>query len=166
MRVCPLIVVTVLAACDDEVDLTGIYRVDLDVASSPCGADQPVTQGPAYLSFREQQLYGQPYFTYDECRDSGAADCPDRAELTESFFEPVDGGWLGRASTASGFGGACVLLYWQQRATLSGNQLVIERAYYREQAELAVEACTPQEADDRGVAMPCLEHRRTEATRL
>jgi hypothetical protein len=45
-------VVVLVAACGpDEVDLTGMYRVDTNVGSRPCGADQPLMMQPPYVKF-------------------------------------------------------------------------------------------------------------------
>src|SRR5688500_11357347 len=95
-----LVSLAAVAGCADDVDLAGMYRVDHDTASAPCGLDEAVTGGPAFLHFHEEEVYGQRYFTYDECRDAEAVDCPISAGLVGGFFEPVDRGWMGRASSS------------------------------------------------------------------
>ncbi|MGE0869549.1 MAG: hypothetical protein AB7P03_13365 [Kofleriaceae bacterium] len=164
MRWLPLLVL--LAGCNDDIDLTGIYRVDVNVSSAPCGADQPVANGPAYLSFYKDEFFGQDYFAYDECNDPEAIDCPIGGGLFSGFYEPIDDGWLGRASSSAGFGGTCGLAYMEQTAVLNGNVLVFELAHYQDEVQLPDDECEPEEAERRGDSMPCLEHQRIEATKL
>ncbi|MGE0549995.1 MAG: hypothetical protein AB7O24_14740 [Kofleriaceae bacterium] len=161
-----LVLAVVLAGCSDDVDLTGIYRVDLHVGSSPCGNDQPVVNGVAYLSFHQEELFGQDYFAYDECTDAAATDCPGGGGIFGGFYEPIDGGWLGRASSSAGFGGTCGLSYMEQTAILNGNVLVFELARYQDEVDLPDEDCEPEQAEDRGDSMPCIEHERVEATKI
>ena len=150
-----LLLVCLLAACGpDEVDLTGVYRVDAHVASSPCGADQPVTGGPAYLKFRKDEFFGAEIFAYEECTDEAATDCQSAGGLFDGFAEPIDGGWRNFVSYSSNSGLNCSLGVTDGTALLSGTQLVIESNEYRESLEIAEDQCTADEAEKRGTDMP------------
>jgi hypothetical protein len=51
-----LAALVLLAACSDDVDLTGVYRVDANVASAPCGADQPGMTPPAFIMLQKEEF--------------------------------------------------------------------------------------------------------------
>lgn len=153
-------------ACGDEVDLTGVYEVDAVLASAPCGDDEPVTGGPAYLKFSRGELFGAPYYSYADCTDETASECASAGGLFEGFFEPIDGGWLGHTTFASTTGLNCTLSMTDKTAILDGARLTVEIHHYQTQIELANEDCTPDEADRRGAEMPCAQHHLVEATRL
>ena len=161
-----LLLVCLLAACDDDVDLTGVYRVDEHVASSPCGADEPVTGGPAYLKFRKDAFFGGEIFVYDECTDAAATDCQSAGGLFDGFIEPIDDGWRNFVSYSSNSGLNCSLGINDATAILSGTKLVIDSNEYREALELPEAQCTAEEAEKRGTDMPCEMHERITATTL
>lgn len=165
----PAILAIVLAACgggDGGPDLTGMYRVDAALGSSPCGVDQPLMMFPPYLKFAEDEFLGQKYFKYDGCTDEAGTDCDGTGGLFSGFFEPIDDGWRGIVTTSSGSGGQCALGYFEQSAVLKGQQLVIEGNRYEDTVALPDDQCEPDEAERRGDEMPCAEHERIEATRL
>src|SRR4051812_10155874 len=156
-----------LSACgSDNVDLTGIYEVNLNVTSSPCGNDAPVMNGPAFLHFHKSDLFGQEYFVYDACQDEAATVC-DTSGLFDGLFEPIDNGWLGRSSSSSYSRSAmkCLLGYTEATAILNGNQMVIEDAHYADEVMITEPECTTDEAEKRGATMGCEEHTRIEATK-
>jgi hypothetical protein len=158
----------VAAACGgDPVDLTGVYRVDRAVGSAPCGADMPITYSP-YLVFERHELAGQPVYTYAGCADEAMSGCIPMGGLFEGFAEPIDDGWRGVITFASG--GAmtdCRLGYVLQTAILVDRALAVEVTSHGDRApELSGAACSPAEADRRGAAMACLEHTLVEATKL
>jgi len=165
----PLHVTVILAlggGCGGDVDLSGIYRVDVSVASRPCGADAPVTSAPSFVKLTKANLFGTDYFAYDGCTDEAGTDCTSIGGLFGGFFEPIDGGWRGFASYASNSGLNCTLGISDTTAILDGTRLVIDGSTYEDRVELLEEQCTPEEAEKRGEAMPCTEHERVEATRL
>jgi hypothetical protein len=157
----------ILAACGDPVDLTGVYRVESAVASSPCGDDRAVADPPGYLKFGKGELFGSPFYSYVECADEAATDCAAAGGLVEGFFEPRDDGWVGYSSYATGPDADCELRVQEKSATLGDGRLVVEEHVYREDhVALPPGGCTPAEAEARDDAMPCVEHRRMIATRL
>jgi hypothetical protein len=168
MRGALLAMAAAAAACGGgDVDLTGVYRVDRAVASSPCGEDQPVADPPAYLEFSRGDLFGNAFYSYVECTDAAATDCVSVGGVFEGFFEPRDDGWGGFASSASGSDAACQLRIDDRSATLREDVLVIEEHVYREDdVALPPGGCLPDEAEVRGEAMPCVAHSRIVATRI
>ena len=166
MRPLHVIAIAALVAGCSDVDLTGIYRVDVDVASKPCGDDVPVTSGYAFVRLIKGELFGTEYFAYDGCNDEAGSDCSSVGGLFGGFFEPIEDGWRGRSSFASNSGLNCSLAITETTAILSGDQLVIDGSTHEDRIEISEDKCTPEEAEQRGDAMPCTEHGRIEATRL
>jgi hypothetical protein len=161
---CALAALVLLAACSDDVDLTGVYRVDTNVASSPCGADQPVMTPPAFLKFQKEAFITEEYFSMLTCTDAAGMDCTGGGLFGDSFPEPIDGGWRGVVYSAIGTAPSCFLAYTEQTAKLSGVKLVVDISSYGEQ--VSDEAlCTTDEAEKRGMKMPCTDHERLDATR-
>ena len=158
--------VAMLGGCDSDVDLTGVYRVNLSVASRPCGADVPVTNGTPYVKFSKGELFGTEYFAYDSCTDEAGTDCSSVGGLFGGLFEPIEGGWRGFSSYSSNSGLNCSLGISDTTAILSDKLIVIDGSRHEERLELTEDQCTPEEAENRGAAMPCIEHQRIEATRL
>ncbi len=152
------------AACSDDVDLTGVYRVDADVASSPCGTDQPIMMPPAYLRLAKDELLGNEYFSLQTCSDAAGTDCAGGGLFGTSFHEPIDGGWRGVMYSASGTTATCDLSYTEHTAVLTSAMLVVDITTYSEQTSDV--ACTVDEAEARGTTMPCSDHERIDATRL
>ncbi|MBL0220472.1 MAG: hypothetical protein IPQ07_42205 [Myxococcales bacterium] len=156
----------VFAGCGtDDVDLTGAYEITSNVASSPCGADQPVANGPAFLVFRKEKFLSAEYFVFDRCADAAGTDCSNTGSLFSGLFEPIDGGWQGVATSSSHSGTRCLLGYSDETAKLAGSALVVEHSEYVFDGDLAEAECTTDEADRRGTTMDCDEHERIEATR-
>jgi len=154
----------VVAACGtDEIDLTGIYRVDADVGSMPCGADTPLAMPPPYLKFAKGEIFGAEYFAMLTCSDEAGTNCSGGGLFGDSFPEPIDGGWRGVISSASGTT-TCSLLFIEQIAKLSDVALVVDIATHGEEGSPS--ACTAEEAERRGKDMPCIEHERIDATKL
>jgi hypothetical protein len=154
-----------LGACGtDEVDLSGVYRVDTEVGSSPCGADMPIPLRPPFLKFTKGEIFGTPYFSMETCVDEAATSCTGGGLFGDSFAEPIDGGWLGVLSAASGTT-SCTLAYTEMTAKLSGAMLVVE-TYEHSEEITASGNCTAEEAERRGKAMPCSRHERIDATKL
>lgn len=152
--------------CTDDVDLTGIYRVDVEVASRPCGVDAPVTTGASYVKLTKSELFGAEFFAYEGCTDAAGLDCSSIGGVFGGFYEPIDDGWMGRTSYASNSGLNCSLGITETTAILNGDQLVIDGSTHEDRIEITEDKCTPEEAELRGDAMPCTEHERVEATRL
>lgn len=157
----------VCAACGtDHVDLAGTYRVDSDVSSSPCGADQPVADAPAFLIFKKGDLLGSPYYAYDGCSDQAGTMCPITGSVFDAFAEPITNGWRGRVSNSSPSSGMCLLVFLERTAVIHGNQLAVESNTYRDTVMLDDAACQPSEAETRGATMPCQAHEHIAATKL
>jgi hypothetical protein len=161
-----LLVVLLLAGCSSDVDLTGMYMVTGDVASSPCGADQPVAMAPAYLKFSTSEAFGAKIVSYDTCTDAAGTMCDSSGGLFGGFSEPIDNGWRGIESYDSVSGTLCTLGYTERTAILTGKMLVIEENQYTDSPMLDEAHCTTDEAEKRGKTMPCDMHERVEATRL
>jgi len=155
-----------LVGCGGDVDLTGIYRVDVAVAARPCGTDQPDGTAPAFVKLSKADLFGTEYFAYDGCSDAEGLDCSSISGLFGGFFEPIDDGWLGFSSYSSGSGINCSLGITSTTAILNGSFLVIDGSTHEDRVELTEDKCTPDEAEKRGEEMPCTLHERIEATRL
>lgn len=161
----------VAAGCgSDEVDLTGMYRVDTAVASMPCGNDQPVAMPPAYLKISKGEFFGATIFSMAECTDEAGTDCTGGGLFGgDSFSEPIDGGWRGVLTSWSNGGDmdpTCTLSYAVSLALLSGATLTIESTRYGEEVENTETLCTTEEAERRADAMPCELHETLEATKL
>jgi hypothetical protein len=168
MRIAPLGWLCVLASCGtDSVDLTGVYRVDSAVGSDTCETDEAIEFSP-FVRFTEQELFGQPFFAYDGCADEAATECSSISGLLGGFFEPIDGGWLGRASFSSGGGDStCSLGVTRQTAILTGATLTIESTSHEDEVPgLSASACSPEEAERREDEMPCTSHQLVGATKL
>jgi hypothetical protein len=164
MRV--LVVIALVAGCGSDVDLTGVYRVDVSVESSPCGVDQPTMMPPAFLKFSREEFFGQDYFAYEECTDATATDCSGPG-LLGGFPEPIDDGWKSLASFSSGTDGHCLLGITEKSALLHGEALVVEDHEYRDDnLDLPQSQCEPEEAEKRRDDLPCIMHTRIDATRL
>ena len=163
--VCAYFALVSAAGCgSDDVDLTGVYRVDADVGSMPCGADQPVMTPPPYLKFEQQEIFGTKYFAMLECSDEAATNCSGGGLFGDSFAEPIDGGWRGVVSSASGTT-SCYYSFLEQTAKVDGMKLVVESNEYSEMTADATN-CTAEEAEKRGKTMPCTTHERIDATKL
>jgi hypothetical protein len=162
-----LVAAVAVCGCGDGVDLSGMYRVDAAVQSSPCGADEPERDPPPFLRFTRQQLYDQDYFAYEECADEAGASCSGPG-VFGGFPEPVDDGWMAFASFSSGVDGSCLLGITERTALRHGRALVVEEHTYRASGiDLPQAQCTPTEAEARGKdQLPCFAHSRIDATRL
>ncbi len=167
MRAGAWIIALVVAAGCGEVDLTGIYRVDSAVGSAPCGADTAL-EYPPFLKFTKDEFFGRPFFTYEGCPDDTGEGCSSMGGLFGAFVDPIDDGWERRTSFSSGGGGGdCLLGLDLQTALLRDAALEVETSSYADQVPgLSEEACSPDEAERRGTAMPCTGHTLVEATRL
>ncbi len=155
-----------IAGCVNDVDLSGIYRVSSEIASRPCGFDNPVRGGYAYVRLTRGELNGNSYFMYDGCTDEAGTDCASVNGLFGGFYVPIVGGWSGNATFADNNGRSCSLGMREQTALLDNDVLVIESHTYQDLVDLPEAECQPAEAEARGDAMPCMEHSKIEANRL
>ena len=157
-----VVVVVALTACDQSVnlvDLTGVYQVDADVGSKPCGTDTPVAQPAPFVTFAENDALGG--FWIRSCADRAAMNCWGD-QFLGAFPGPLEDGWQGTISDASA---TCFLTYRVQTAKLfDGTHLVVNTTEYGEQSTVAM--CTPRDAEVRGSLMPCTMHERIDATKL
>jgi hypothetical protein len=147
----------------DDVDLSGVYAITVDVASAPCGNDAAVAMGPAYLHFYKSDFAGQPFFQYDECKDLAATDCFASGGLFEGLAEPIDNGWRGRLSSSSMTATRCLMTYVEETAIANGSHLTVDKARYEYDGEIPATGCTIEEAERRGTTMTCESHSRREA---
>jgi hypothetical protein len=154
-----------LGACNDDVDLTGIYKVEADLQSMPCGMDQAVMDPPVALKFGKGEFFGAEYYSYQECDDLAATMCSSGGLFDASFSEPIDGGWRGIVTSSGGGGSTCTISYTEQTAVMHGSLLVIEISNYSDQVDNTPTLCSTDEADRRNKTMPCSEHHRIEATK-
>jgi hypothetical protein len=159
-----LVLATACGGGSSGVDLTGMYRVDVAVGSSPCGADNPIANQAPFLKFKKDDFLGQTFFAYDGCMDEAGLDCGSTGGLFSGFFEPISNGWKGVVTASSGTPASCALTYFEQTAILKDLKLVIDGSSFSE--TVAVSACEPEEAEKRNTDMPCEEHERIEATKL
>ncbi len=107
-----------------------------------------------------------PFYAYDGCTDDAATECSSIGGLLGGFFEPIDGGWLGRSSFSSGGGGTCSLGVTRQTAILKGATPTIEATSHQDEVEgLSVDDCSPEEAERREDEMPCAEHQLVVTTK-
>jgi hypothetical protein len=154
MRTKLIAAATMLAACSprvDEVDLTGVYRVDEAVGSAPCDVDLPVN-APAFVKFERVD----DVFEYSGCTDAGGTSCSSLG-LVVTFDEPTNRGWRNRDTYVSSSEGNCFMGYFEMVATLEDPGLVFERTIYEEMRVPAAE-CNHIEAQARGAMMPCVDH--------
>ncbi|HEX5064176.1 MAG TPA: hypothetical protein VFV99_32600 [Kofleriaceae bacterium] len=161
-RSCELVVALWCAGCaqSDYVDLTGVYRVDAELSSEPCGIDQPVAQPWPYLKFQESTTLSG--FWLLRCSDRATMNCGGDMFL-DAFPQPTDAGWIGELSDASNTT-PCVLLYSVRSARLDGDHLTVGIEDHSEEVPDA--DCSPREAELRSTLMPCTKHERFGATRL
>ncbi|HEY4181787.1 MAG TPA: hypothetical protein VGM90_33315 [Kofleriaceae bacterium] len=153
------VAVVLLAACgNNDVDLTGAYEITSEVDSMPCGADQPVTNGAAFLVFKSDELFGTKYFTFSECADAEATDCSSTGSLFNSLTEPTDNGWNGHITSWSGAGGQCGMSVVEEDATLSGNTLTLDVTDRSGTIALPDSECTKDAPDDHVNELECTEH--------
>jgi hypothetical protein len=165
-RASPLLVLLAIAACNDDVDLTGIYKVDSDVSSMPCGSDAAIADPPVTLKFAKANFFGAEYFSYQTCDDLAATTCSTGGLLDAGFSEPIDSGWRGVVTSSGSSGGSlCTISYTEQTAVLHGTRLVVESTRYSEQVDNTTTLCAPEEAERRNTSMPCASHERIEATK-
>ena len=157
------LVVVALAACvgeDEYQDLTGVWAIEREVASMPCGLDHEVAASAPYLKLAESVTLAG--FTMFRCSDAAATSCTG-TEPIDSFSQHIEGGgWLGTIYEA-GDSLPCLLTFTQQVAKLRDGKLVVDVTVYSEETTLA-RYCTPFEASVRGNLMPCTSHTRIDAT--
>jgi hypothetical protein len=159
------LVLALLAACggDDTVDLGGVYMVTTDVSSAPCGMDMPTPMAPAYLHFKQDNVFGVSVWTYEGCSDAAATMCDSSGAL---FAEPVTNGWKGVETSDSFSGSECYLAYDESTALLTNKMIVVESGLWSDTPMLDEAHCTTDEAEKRAKTMPCKMHEHIEATKL
>jgi len=160
-RNCELLVVFGCAGCADAyVDLTGVYRVDAEVASEPCGSDEPVAEPWPFLKFAESTVFSG--FWLQRCSDRATTNCGGDMFL-DAYTSPTDAGWIGELSDSSSTA-PCTLQYSLRSARLDGGHLVVVVEDHSE--EVPDTECSPREAALRNTLMPCTKHERFDATKL
>lgn len=164
-----------LVACgngDEQVDLAGVYRVDseavadLQQGATSCSDTQPITGAPAYIRLDRIDAGSATamapagyYFRYASCPDATGAGCVYDGGLgffTDSFLDPVSGGWQTVAYGIDVDAGSCSVTADFYTALLHGSALAIEADDLR----MAVgsggsDECTPTESEQLGSSMPC-----------
>lgn len=150
-----------LAGCTDNyVDLTGVYEVDLDVGSSPCGADTPVAQPWPFVKIAESTILTG--FWMRGCSDAATTVCSGDMVL-DSLTEPFETGWAGFMYGTEA-GPPCLLVYKQRIAKLDAGKLTIDITEHRDEARPG--ECSAAYAEALSTSLPCVRHERIEATQL
>jgi hypothetical protein len=148
----------------DPVDLTGVYRVDDYLASSPCGSDYPQPYPPASLKLSDDVAGGEPYIAVDECDHLDGTQC--RSFAVAGLFDRIGDTWGIREGFAATVNGACSMLWVDSIATLDGSQLTFEYTRYEGSVTTPPESCTKAEAEARGDSLMCEAHMLLHATKL
>jgi hypothetical protein len=160
-------VLVLVAACSGDTDLSGVYKVEQDVASMPCGTDAPVAMPPAFLKFLENDFLGSKSWDEQTCPDATGTNCTTTGGFL--FFgglsEPIDNGWEGQEYSTSFSGTSCTMSYQVTTAMLVGAKLLVEASEYRETSDLPEAQCTTDAAKMKGAAMPCGMHELIDATK-
>jgi hypothetical protein len=124
-----------------------------------------VTPTAPYLQITTQNLFGATLVTINGCPSATSTlQCQQLALLEE----PIDNGWRGETSVASGGGTTgCFLSYTLATAILTDTTIQVESTLYEDTVpNLDATSCTAKEATNRGTSMPCKEHFLITAPRL
>jgi hypothetical protein len=166
------------AACSSDIDLAGVYSVDTDVASMPCGADTAVSPVPAFIKFDQVEFFGQTSWKFEDCSDGSGTMCSgDGAGLfggttlvSDGLFTglttPVKNGWTGTEYTSSFSGTMCTLDYKTTSATVNGPKLAVDVLDYKDTITSTNAECTTDVAKQRNSSMPCVAHGHIAGTKL
>jgi hypothetical protein len=152
-------------SCSSNVDLTGAYLVTAESANpTGCGPGTPVTPPTKpYVQFDSQDFFGATLITAKACTSATDTTGCNSIGLLE---EPIDDGWKGETSVASGGGTSpCFLSYILATATLVDGTLHFESTTYEDSVTLDAASCIPKEATNRGTSMPCKEYQSVTATK-
>lgn len=147
---------------NSEVDLTGIYEVTYHTyGEADCEAEGAPATEPPYYRLQRETFFGVDVFTYSTCDGPTEDSCADSGGILFglSFQQPVEGGWIGEVSAASGAGDPCFLVYSTSSALLEedGQVRIVARSW-AEELVLPEEQCKYELAEMRGSAMPCASH--------
>jgi hypothetical protein len=168
VRTIAAVIILVASACgsDDPVDLSGMYEVTYHTQSdSDCDSEGQAVTDPPYFLLEKQEIFGIPAFSYAACDDSSAASCSGGGVLFGlSFQQPIDDGWRGEVSGASGTGAPCNLWHGKSSAILTDVGVRIVTRTWGEETTVAEELCGYELAEQRNESMPCQDHQVIEGT--
>ena len=152
-----LILTTTLTGCGGDVDLTGLYSVTSHrVNQTSCTVEGEAVTDPAYFRIEKDDLFGQKYFTYQECTSTDPATCSGGGLFGVLFSVAIDNGWSGQVSMSSGTGDPCSLSYGEHSAVFQDDDsLRIEIRVWGEEVTVPEADCGYEEAEARGTDMPC-----------
>ena len=167
-----------VAACSSDIDLGGVYSVDSDVSSEPCGIDMAVTPSPAFIKFEQTEFFGQTSWKFEDCSDGGGTMCSGDGSglfggttltndgLFTGLTTPVSNGWTGTEYSSQFSGTMCTLGYTTNSATVSGPKLTVDVLDYKATVMSTNAECTVDVAKQRNSAMPCVAHGHIAGTKL
>ena len=175
----PTLAATLATACSsDEIDLSGVYSVDSDVASMPCGNDTDVSPRPAFIKFDQVEFFGQTSWKFEDCTDGLGMMCSGNGAglfggtslvnngLFSGLTTPVANGWTGTEYSASFSGTMCTLDYKTTSATVNIAKLAVDVLDYQDMMMSTNAECTVDLAKQRNSAMPCAAHGHIAGTKL
>ena len=148
-----LVCLALFAACGEPPDITGLYETTEHVASSDgCvgAAGEPVDPSPPYFRIEKEQFFGVTIRTMSACQSTDPTDCSGGGGL---LIEETDDGYVGWISFQSGDAASCSLGYVHYQASLEGDLLTYVTSNHVESG--AIDPCTTDEAERRGLDMPC-----------
>ncbi len=148
--------ISLLAACGGDPDLTGMYQATYHTANDQdCTVEGPAVTEPPFFRFAEEEFFGQTYFQLSLCSGADEATCTGFAG-SFLFAEPIDGGYRARYSSSSEGIDSCLLGYGVGTAVQEDDGVRVElRSYGEDVLGLTGDACSTDEAESRGESMPC-----------
>lgn len=155
--------VLLAAACgDDPPDITGLYMTTgHEASSSTCSGGSTPGDSPPYFRIEERELLGVSYRTRTSCQDTDPATCSGGGGI---LVDETGDGYRGDAYLAIGDPSACTLIYSSYEASLDGDQLTWDNLNYSESGP--IDPCTTDEAEARGLGMPCTSYEVMVGTRI
>jgi hypothetical protein len=173
-----LALLVAVAACSSDIDLAGVYSVDSDVTSMPCGMDVAVTPKPLFIKFIQTEFFGAKSWQFVDCMDGAGTMCSSDGSglfgtmsgINDGLFDglttPTDNGWTGTEYSSSFSGTMCKLGYNDSVATVTGAKLQLDVLVYGDTIMSTNLECTTDLAKMHGTSMPCVAHGHIDATKL
>lgn len=141
---------------DDGPDIGGMFAVSYHTENEMGCTEGPPVTDPPYFQITKEEFFGAEYYAYAECTSADPTSCTSFGLFGLSFQQPEGDGWVGVMNVASGSGDTCYLSHVDASAMLQdGGGLRIEVTRYGQEAMLAGDACSAEEAESRGTGMPC-----------
>jgi len=148
--------IATFGGCGGSPDLTGTYEVTYHtINDQSCTVEGPAATEPPYFRFAEEEFLGQSFFQLSWCTSADEASCTGFAG-SFLFAEEIDDGWRAQYSSSSGGFDSCLLGYGEGTAVVTDDGVRIElRSYSEDVPGLTGDACSTDEAGERGDSMPC-----------